>query len=315
MAAQRILAADVGGTTARLALIDLPALKIARMEERPTREVKEFAAFCKEFLGKEKADGISVGAAGPVEGAAGKRVIRLINASFIVKEAPLRRLAKRTLLLNDFTMLGHALGARLRTRTVRRGKPARDAPRALLGPGTGLGACIILPDGLVAPGEGGGHSDLPLRTPEEYAIAAFIRTEEGLKDDDPVWWEHVLSGAGLVRLHRYVRAARHSEAMARTTAAEVAAGEDKACAAARGLFTRFLARKARDMVLDGEALGGVFLAGGIIERNPELVGDAFLEEFSRHPHARYREQLARVPVTVILDEHAGLKGAALALNP
>ena len=311
---QRILAADVGGTNTRLAVVELPSLRILKKEECPTREIEDFTSFCKGFLGTEKVDGISVGAAGPVEGKKGKRAIRLINAPFAVQEAVLRKLAKRTLLANDFTMLGHALGAKGQRRVVRKGSPAPDAPCALLGPGTGLGACIILGDGTVAPGEGNGHSDLGLRTPEDYAIAAFIRAEEGLYEDDPVWWEHLLSGAGLVRLHRYVCAARHPEARPLTDPGEVANGNDAASLEARTLFVRFLARKAREMVLNGEAFGGVFLAGGIVQRNPDIIGDAFLAELSRHPHPRYQEQLVRVPVTLILDQDAGLKGAALALK-
>ncbi len=77
--------------------------------------------------------------------------------------------------------------------------PNAQGPIGILGPGTGLGVCSLIPhagEWTVVPGEGG-HVTLPTSTALEDQIATFLRTR----------WQHVsaervLSGSGLVNLYQ-----------------------------------------------------------------------------------------------------------------
>ena len=133
-----------------------------------------------------------------------------------------------------------------------------------------------------------------------------------------ITYEDVLSGRGLERLYHYLHqtAFRHETLPERLTAIEIAATrkENRCSEAAMELFVRLLGRCCRNFVLETKATGGLYVAGGIAARNSGSLGREFLDELSRHPHHLYRELLERVPVSVIIDTNAGLKGAAVLLE-
>jgi glucokinase len=59
------------------------------------------------------------------------------------------------------------------------------------------------------------------------------------------------------------------------------------------------------------SVGGVLIGGGVAPKLlPVLSGRDFLDAFC--DKGRYRELMAELPVDVILDERAGLYGAAVA---
>ncbi len=90
-----------------------------------------------------------------------------------------------------------------------------------------------------------------------------------------------------------------------------------ACVEALDLFVSIYGAEAGNLALHGVTTGGVYLGGGIAPKIlPALQNGRFLEAFiSKAPLG---ELLASIPVKVILNERAGLLGAAVhasALRP
>lgn len=99
------------------------------------------------------------------------------------------------------------------------------------------------------------------------------------------------------------------------TAADVALralqGSDPHAQEAVRMFTAWLGRFAGDVALIYGALGGVFIAGGVVPNLlPKFEADRFLSAFA--DKGRMHGLLERIPVYIVTDDHAGLLGAAVA---
>lgn len=323
-----ILAIDVGGTNLRAAAVETTKLRVAWRAQASTDEFSTFIDAARHFDAAATAAGfrtgaIAVSAAGPVESSASNRRVTMTNNRLRIDQAELTRKTRftRALLLNDYEALVHAarrLPPRM-TKRLRAGRGEPDGTILVVGPGTGLGSGIgATRDGQLVPLRSeGGASDFPLRTVEEYGLAAFITEEEGRAPGTPIDHEDLLSGRGLERLYRFLRTTEFldKEVAPRLAAEEISATKERnPCShAAFRLFERLLARRCKNLALDAWSTGGLFLAGGVVMRNHELFGERFLEEFSAHVNPRFRRMLERVPVTLIVDDDAGLLGAAAAM--
>jgi glucokinase len=249
------------------------------------------------------------------------------NARLVIDETTLRKRSglRHALIINDFEALGHAI-AILRKKDVKvlraRHSKRTGETMAVVGPGSGLGKSILIYDAKLKRSvplqSEGGHADLPLFTSMDIALAQFVRDEEHMSEDSPVSYEHVLSGPGLERLYRFLRYINTEEFRsfpARLTAPEISETRNwNACSAATlDLFVRLLARCCRNFVLETYAVGGLYVAGGIVAKNPDAFG-RFLEEFSRYPNPKYAKLLGAVPVTLIINPDVSLLGAAKAFS-
>jgi glucokinase len=134
-------------------------------------------------------------------------------------------------------------------------------------------------------------------------------------------WEHVLSGPGLVNLHRFT----HSDGCpACDPQADVAAapaaisraaldGSCTRCAEALSMFVTAYGAEAGNLGLRCLATAGVYIGGGIAPKIlPALRTPAFLGAFRSKPPMT--SLLDAMPVSVILNEQAGLLGAAVFAN-
>ncbi len=217
----------------------------------------------------------------------------------------------RVVFVNDFAALSRALpglGA-ADLHAIGGGEAVPDAPKVVVGPGTGLGVGALLRiDGrwLPVPSEGG-HADFAAADQAERALADRIRAAHG-----HVSVERMVSGPGLARLHAMLAADRGAAGPALAPAEIVAAalaGSDPAAVDAVTRFARFLCRFAGDAALYFAARGGVYLGGGI---PPRIL--AFLDrpEMRRafEEKGRLSGLLAAMPLAVITAPDAGLRGAA-----
>ncbi len=192
-------------------------------------------------------------------------------------------------------------------------------PVAILAAGTGLGqACLIREwdSPVVISGEGG-HADFAPRNSLEGELHGFLAKRHG-----HVSWERVLSGPGLVDLAEFfvARSGRsvedwfESEMSAEDPAAAVSAagldGSDTDCVAALDLFVAVYGAQAGNAALTFGATGGVLLAGGMAPKlAPALLRRTFVESFL--DKGRMRAFLEEIQVSILADEDAPLKGAAL----
>jgi glucokinase len=219
--------------------------------------------------------------------------------------------------INDFSALALALPdlSAAELRPIGGGAPVPGAPKAVLGPGTGLGVAGLVPArGAWLPLAGeGGHVDFAPGDEREVEILRRLKRRW-----DHVSVERLLSGPGLVSLYQTLAeleaGGEVSEAPTPEAVVEAArAAEDGMAGAALRTFCAVLGAVAGDLALTLGALGGVYLAGGIVPR----LGAAFDEAgFRRRFEAkgRFADYLARIPVYVVMAPHPALRGLARCLD-
>ena len=301
-----ILVGDVGGTRTRFALASQVAggWRIAALHERPTAE--DVIPAIRDYLASANAapiEAAAFGGAGPV---ADDGSIRLTNAAVRLVPAALARAAgvASVALVNDFAAIAHSLPV-LDSGDLSPcgGGAARHGPRVVMGPGTGFGVAIAAPAGAgwsVVAGDGG-HADLAPVDDEELAVWRRLREQHGR-----VSAETVLCGPGLERLH----VALHG--LPRLAAGDIAerAGRGEAPAARSiAIFTRWLGRVAGNLALTAGALGGIYIAGGIVPRwGGRFDVASFRRAFEDKPP--YSGWLAAVPAFVVQHPAPALLGLA-----
>lgn len=317
----RVLSGDIGGTHTRLALCELDGgVHILHRERYLNANAAGLADHLQTFLGHLPApEAACFAVAGPTDG----RHVQLTNLPWAIDADALQGQFKipRVRLVNDFLAVGHGIDAvdAQHLAVLQAGHTDEHAPRVVLGAGTGLGVSLCVWNGkqhIPLPSEGGHIGFAPVDD-EQLKLLAFLRAEYRRASV-----ERILSGPGIVALYRFrLREAGRNPAepdtllhdklpAAAITRAALDQSEPQALEAMR-LFCRIYGQTAGDLALLGQALGGVYLAGGIAPKILPLLKHAeFMEGF--HAKGRFAEWTRGVPVSVVLDEDVGLKGAALA---
>ncbi len=317
-----VLAADIGGTNCRLALVEVQgaAVTVRHRVVVPTRDRRGLDDALQAFAGAGLSRGIRVraagiSAAGPVAEGGGQ--LRLTNVALTLSKSALERtLRVPVVLLNDFEANASGIET-LRARDVavlHRGSPAGPV-KALLGPGTGLGVAYITAAGPHA--SEGGNSLAAARASREQRLLDVL--ERRLHRE--VLWGDVLSGPGLVNLYwAATKLSRHrhpsfSARLRRTPKAEqprflTAHPEEPGAARALDAAIGFFAAKAQDVALAYLPFGGLYLCGS--------VTDALAPWFRRHrfvarflANSTHRALLRRVPLYHVRTGDLGLRGAAV----
>ncbi|HEX6996001.1 MAG TPA: glucokinase [Gammaproteobacteria bacterium] len=204
-------------------------------------------------------------------------------------------------LINDFAAIAWALPS-LGPEHVRKiggGEPVPRAPMVALGPGTGLGVSCVVPsaDGwTVVEGEGG-HQTLAAADEDESRVIELIRDEFGHCS-----LERALSGPGLVNLYQALGriAGRGAPTATPHDVTALAERGEPLARKTREMFFAMLGTAAGNLALTLGALGGVYVAGGIVPKFVDaLAGSAFRERFEAK--GRYRWYMQRIPTYVITD--------------
>jgi glucokinase len=303
-----VLAADIGGTNSRLALVELDGAgpRLIERMSAPSRSLHSLGAVTRKFLdGKRVPTRACFAVAGPVANG----MVKATNLPWIIES---RALATEigipeTLLINDFAAIGEAIPllATGDLASLQTGVRNPTGPIALIGAGTGLGEGFLFHDGngyRVCESEGG-HATFAARTEREWRVYSFLETRVG-----PVSWERVLSGPGLVAVYDCLSETSSGEEPAAISARGLA-GTDPVAAETLDLFAAAYGAQAGNLALTVLATGGVYIAGGIA---PKLIAklrdDTFMAAF--RSKGELEPFLARVPVDVIMNPDAGLLGAA-----
>jgi glucokinase len=321
----RVLAGDIGGTHARIAIVDVDdrGVRLARLKIYDSRSHSGLEPIVLDFIsgGSEKVERATFGIACPV-----------MNGECATPNLPWKVSARalaaatgieHTDVINDL----HAMALGI-TRveagdvvTLQRGNPAAHGVIALIGAGTGLGQAFAAWDGrrYRAFASEGGHSTFAPRSKLEWELHDFLARELG-----HVSYERVVSGPGLVGVYRFL-AARPGAAEDPEVRAAVAsegavavsryglASTDPISAAALDLFISSYGDQAGNLALHLLATGGVYLVGRIARAMAEKLRDGiFMTAF--RDKGRMGELLCRVPVNVVVNTQIGLVGAAVAAS-
>ena len=317
-----LLAGDVGGTKTLLGLFERGEPRPRHVASRvyPTQEFDSFTAILDAFAHDVGAgiaiDAAAAGVAGPIV----DRRARLTNIAWDVSAAEIaRRLdTPRIALLNDLEAMAYSVGVLDGGELValHRGERNPNGNAAVIAAGTGLGqAYLHFINGRLLPvASEGGHADFAARTDREFELARMLRELYGRAEV-----EQVLSGPGLVNLHRFTHSARVCEAVSGLAPAdqppaiaEAALSRSCAnCAEALEMFVEAYGAEAGNLGLRGVATAGVFIGGGIAPKIlPALQDGRFMAAFLAK--APMMDLVAAMPVHVIVNPSAGLLGAAVA---
>jgi glucokinase len=196
------------------------------------------------------------------------------------------------------------------------GEPAAAGNAAVVAAGTGFGAAALCRvNGRLTPMPSEtGHADFAARTDRELALVRMLRDLFGRAEV-----EQVLSGPGIVHLHRFTHQGRPCAAVPDVTAPDAPAliseaGLESTCAScveALAMFVEAYGAEAGNVGLRALATAGVYLGGGIAPKILPALRDArFLRAF--RDKAPMTDLMARMPVMVILNPETGLIGAAVA---
>jgi glucokinase len=311
-----LLIGDIGGTNARFALAH-PA--DAGFTEELTLSCADFetadeaiAAYLAR-AGASEPDVICLACAGPVLDGR----VNVINNHWEIDSRDLvRRYPMVSVrLLNDFEAIAYSIPLLTEADLMSIGvapvalQENADFTIAVIGPGTGLGI-----GGLLSRGGGfypvvgeGGHAGFAPQAPAQQQVLRQLR-----KDFERVSNERLISGPGLENIYRALSSERGKPET--ITAAEifsrVLARQDAVASDAVQLFFEALGQVAGDLVLTLGAYDGVFLAGGILKRYPDLLkASDFRAGFEAK--GRHRGIMERVPISLVLHPQPGLLGAGL----
>ena len=313
--AQPFLAADVGGTHARVALLRADAADGRDIEILAYRK---FA--CADFPGLPELlrafveSDVTLPVRRCVIACAGQVIDDAIvndNLAWRVSLSQLRDTlaCDDVALLNDFEALGYALDdVKGDDSLLLCGPDAHvEGPALVVGPGTGLGAAVRLPGpcGVRVLATEAGQMDLAPGTAREREVLA--RLAPGY-----VPYERILSGPGLLTLYSILRALRGEPARLATPEAVTAAacaGSDADAVETVDIFCAVLGGFVGNLAMAFMANGGVYLAGGVLPEIRQLLQrsrfvDRFLDK------GGMREFLLRVPVRLIEHGRHGVLGAA-----
>lgn len=316
MAGGSLLIGDIGGTNARFAIADN---KVPGFSDAITLRCKDYESAevaIKHYL--ETIDArppkvICLAAAGPIV----DRRVRFTNNHWVTSAEDLSAEFAITpvRLLNDFEAIAYSIPFLSKDDCLPIGLPPPKSLEidhymvAILGPGTGLGAAGLRKHGqLFIPIAGeAGHGGFAPETQIQLQILTALRERF-----DRVSNERLVSGPGLENIH-WALMRIHDEKRPHLNPEEIfdAASDDSDPLAAEAVQTFFeiLGQVAGDLALTLGAEDGIFIAGGIVRRYPELICDSrFRAGFERK--GRHRSIMERIPTQLIMHKEPGLLGAS-----
>lgn len=313
MSFEEVLVGDVGGTNVRLAVarrnedghVDLT--HVTRLPVAKFTSLIDAIEAWKEG-GRTLPETSVFALAGPT----GADEVKFTNSSWVVSASATKQRFgfKSVTLVNDFAAQARAVPANRpdEFETLIDGVPVAGAPMVVLGPGTGLGMAILVPDGddwRVISTEAGHQAYAPCSARERQILDHVSASM------DYVSYENLVSGLGLDRLYRTICALENKPARLKggdEIGPSAIAGDDPYAVEAVEIMMLSLATFAGNAILSSGAKGGCVIAGGVAEA---------LAPFLRTPSFKARllgrgtssGYFHNVPVRRARDSFAALEGA------
>ena len=311
-----LLIGDIGGTNARFALADNAVPGYANELVLNCADFASAKLAIKHYLetaGVGKPDAICLAAAGPIV----DHKVRFTNNDWVisVEELASEFSTDSVRLVNDFEAIAYSVPLLGSGDCMSIGLPdARELDEdnytfAIMGPGTGLGAVgLCRRNGVTFPvASEAGRSGFSPESHMQIEMLSVMRERF-----DRVSVERLVSGPGLENIY-WSLTRIHGEQRQHLSAAEVFAkntdNSDPRASEAVQMFFELLGQAIGDFALALGALDGVFVAGGIVQRYPELIENSrFRSGFENK--GRYRSLMEGIPTQLIMHPNAGLLGAS-----
>lgn len=334
---QLILVADIGGTNSNLGLVGYQAGKFTLILETVFASnaidgLIEPLQLTLAAAQKERADltpsHCCISAAGPVANNAcimtnlpwsidGDQISAAINLpTLVINDFLAISYGIPTLDVNDpqqIHQLAHAEGSR---------PLAQLATKAVVGPGTGLGCAYLVPhQGKYIPASSeGGHISFAPFDADSQSFRDYMREVIGATPGV----EPLVSGTGIANMFAWWQATRGlpaGDAWAQIAAADpsdrprlisMLSKTDATAAQMMELFVKLLASFASDVAAFTLPLGGLYLAGGVAQKELHWLekDHLFTRTFVENYNPNLVRVLKQVPIYLIKDYSISLYGAA-----
>lgn len=323
-----ILAGDIGGTNARLALFSQQPhahpsgqLTCVVSQVYPSQSAQQFESIMMEFLQRHPAEVTSccLGIAGPIT----DNHCHATNLPWDLDARALQQHChiEQVTLINDLVANAYGINALGQDDllTLNPGNAQASGNRAVISAGTGLGeAGLFWDDHQYHPfATEGGHCDFGPRTEQQYQLAAYLQQKLG-----HVSYETILSGDGLVQVYDFIL--QHSDTAqpewlqqqmdeqgaAASISTAAVNGSFHPCKEALDLFLEIYGQEAGNLALKVMARGGVYLGGGIAAKLASSLKQSarFLQGFRNKDKMTHLMQ--DIPIHIILNQDTALLGAA-----
>ena len=319
------LVADIGGTNIRLAITD----KYNNINDIETYQCQKFphlSHVIHQYLTDKKLLNAQVNACLAIACPVDTDTISMTNLPWTFSQKQLKEdLKLNTLtLINDYTAIAMAIPLLTDVQKVKvgRGEPLLNQPIAVCGPGTGLGVANLenINGHWHCLGGEGGHTDFaPV---DELDIQIF---QELKKTKKRISYEQLLSGYGLEQIYQALLVINHQQRSkskftkpsikltAKDISTQALAGNCDTCQQALSQFCKILGSFSGNLALTTGALGGVYIAGGIVPRFIDYVKNSeFRERFETKGRMSHLNE--QTPTYIITESQPGLLGAAAYLN-
>jgi len=302
---------DIGGTNARFAWVESGGA----LSDACTLPVTGFSSFetaLDHFLAGRPVDRMCIAIACPVHQ---DRLDMTNNHWALSKQAVINRYNLSQFdVLNDFIGLAHAIPYLDDTEIDRIGDGSAlpNRPIAILGPGTGLGASSLIPDGdrwFAVEGEGG-HVDFAPVDETEIEILRWLKSRHSR-----VSVERLLSGMGLENIYQAlcdIDGVIPTDLRADEITHRALVENDTRSHRCLMQFCAILGSTAGNLALTLGAMGGLYLGGGIARKLGQFIAASpFRQRFENK--GRLRPVMQQIPTFLIKAEYAALTGAAMHL--
>ena len=309
-----ILVGDVGGTNVRLATARISNTQQVELSDVARMPVLSFAGL-EDAIAAWRDEGrvLPKTAVFALAGPTGADSVRFTNSDWIVSSSAIKTRFgfDSVTLVNDFAAQARAVPSNGPDafEVLVDGEAQPGAPIVVLGPGTGLGMALLVPDGpgwSVISTEGGHQAYAPCSAREREILDLVVQ------ELPYVSYENLVAGLGLDRLYKAI--ARLEGRVARLKGGDeigpaAIAGDDPSAIEAVEIMINSLATFAGNAILATGARGGCVIAGGVSEA---------LAPFMRTPTfaSRLLERgqisgyLRGIPVRRARNGFAALEGAA-----
>lgn len=317
MADDSLLIGDIGGTNARFALARrdqpgfLDAMTVPCSDFESAHQAIEFYL---QEKGAAAPEIICLAAAGPIVA----QTVRFTNNhwNLAVDDLHADFSGAQVRLLNDFEAIAYSVPHLQESDYMQVGLPDKgplptdNLTVGILGPGTGLGAVglkVVAGNSMPIVGEGG-HIGFAPASQVQIEILSVLREHY-----DRVSVERLVCGTGIENIH-WALGRVHGQDWPRRSAKEIFAAarnnQDGRASEAVHMFFEVLGQVAGDFALAIGAHDGIFIAGGIVPRHPDLFANSgFRAGFENK--GRSRSLMESIPTRLIQHEYPGLLGAAV----
>lgn len=329
------LLCDIGGTNIRFSILENDI--VSEVMYFKTGSFRTFEDALAVYLKKTNTSTLQkmiLGVAGPVKNG----YVKLTNADFEVSQTRLEKLYPdtRIAIVNDFVLQGYGVLETQKTDLRILSGPDKnsfDNPKLVLGPGTGLGSCFLIPNNgtyTILSSESG-HTTLSAISPNQQKILALLTKEE-----TPISFEDVISGSGLCRLYQAIlkinqllpdadwlktieemKQAFNVQTLKETgfvpllpkEITALAEKEEEIALLTFWYFFEFLGIYASNLALTIKAEGGVYLVGNLLNQ-PQIKHLLLRSNFKKYFEMKgiFADYLKQMPIFLVEKKHIQIDG-------